>query len=113
VSEKNTTATGVQHHKLIQPLPSFAHVQVQFFPDTHRRPQPEASLCTLQSGTSHLGWADGFTELARDAALLSIGVPSKSMLSSEPRAEGPLLKGVVECRWLSKEGAESHGHPWV
>ena len=60
---------------------------------------------------TYLSWTDGFTELACNAALLSIGVPPEGMLPSEPGTEGALLKGVVECGRLSKEGAQSHGHP--
>ena len=75
---------------------------------TEGDPNQDASMC----GTPHLGWADSFTKLASDAALLPIGIPPEGMLSSEPGAEGSLLKGVVECCRLSKEGTESHGHPW-
>lgn len=36
-----------------------------------------------------------FAQLARDAALLSCGVPPQRMLPTEPRTDGALLKRVV------------------
>ena len=59
---------------------------------TEGDPNQVASMC----GTPHLSWADSFTKLASDAALLPIWIPPEGMLSSEPGAEGSLLKGVVE-----------------
>jgi hypothetical protein len=43
----------------------------------------------------YLGRADGFTQLAGDAALLSRGVPAQGMLTAETGRQGPLLKRVV------------------
>jgi hypothetical protein len=38
-----------------------------------------------------------FAQLARDASLLAGGVSSQGMLAAEPRGDGTLFEGVVDC----------------
>ena len=53
---------------------------------------------------THLCRADSLAELASDTPLLSVGVPSQGVLSSEARTQRTLLKWVVQGGWLSEEG---------
>jgi hypothetical protein len=45
----------------------------------------------------YLSRANGFTELACNASLLSAGISAKKMFSTETRADGSLLKRVINC----------------
>lgn len=56
---------------------------------------PVGALLGLNS--DGLRGADGLTQLAGDAALLARGVPPQGVLAPEPRGDGALLEGVVDC----------------
>jgi len=57
---------------------------------------PGTVLPLLRLYGDGLGRADGLTQLAGDAALLPCRVAAQRVLSSEPGAEGSLLKGVLD-----------------
>lgn len=44
-----------------------------------------------------LGRADGLAQLAGDAALLTGGIATESVLATETGGDGALLEGVVDC----------------
>ena len=44
-----------------------------------------------------LSRADGFAELAGDAALFTGGVPTEGVFTTETRGNGTLFEGVVDC----------------
>ena len=62
---------------------------------------------------TYLSRADGLTELARYAPLLSVGVPAEGMLSPEARTEGTLLKWVHQSDRVPEESRQSHGEPYT
>src|SRR5260221_306930 len=54
--------------------------------------------------------AHGLAKLARDAALLAIGTTAQRMFATKPRAERPLLVGIVDRHRLLKHVAEGERH---
>lgn len=57
----------------------------------------------------HLSRADGLTQLTGDAALLSIGVATEGVLSTEAGRQRSLLKRVVDSGRFTEQ--VTHGHP--
>ena len=58
---------------------------------------------------AHLSRADGLTQLAGDAVLLSIGVAAEGVLSTEAGGQRALLKRVVDGGRFTEQ--VTHGHP--
>ena len=58
-------------------------------------PSNNPSLSNKIQLCSHLCWTDSLTEFTGDTPLLPRGVPPESVLPSEARAQGSLLKRVV------------------
>ena len=50
-----------------------------------------------------LSRADGFAELAGDAALFTGGVPTEGVFTTETRGNGALFEGVIDCVSARKE----------
>ena len=57
--------------------------------------------------SSHLGWADGFTQLAGNASFFSRGIAPERMLSTEARRKWTFFKGVVDGGWLLENVTQS------
>jgi len=83
-------------------IDAFSHVNVV----ARRTPASIRSRLCLDS--NGLGWADGFTQFACNAALLAGWVPPKSMFPSESGAERSFLKWVIDCGWFFEEMSQCH-----
>merc|ERR1719494_125996 len=62
----------------------------------------------LSFNCDRLSWTDSLTQLARDASLLSIGVPPQCMLSTKSRAERSFLERIVQCGRFTKQVTQCH-----
>lgn len=58
----------------------------------------------------HLGGADGFAQLARDAAFLPGRVATQRVLSSETRPQRSLLERIIDRRRLHEDVARHDTH---
>merc|ERR1719494_491797 len=63
----------------------------------------------LSFNCDRLSWTDSFTQLASDASLLSIRVPSQGMLSTKARTERSFLERIVQCGRFTKQVTQRHG----
>ncbi len=65
--------------------------------DVIARRAPAAVLALLGFDGDGRGGADGFAQLARDAALLARGVAAQGVLAAEAGRDGAFFEGVVDC----------------
>ncbi len=78
--------------------------------DVVPRGSPAAIRPGLGFNGNCLSRTHGLTELASNAPLFSVGVPSEDVLTTESWTDGTFLEGIIECSGLSEEGTPSNGH---
>lgn len=65
-------------------------------PGQHNRRHDYDIDISLAFQNVHLGWANGFAQLARNASLLAARVTPQRVLPTEARAQRSLFEGVVD-----------------